>query len=356
MQQAEIDKVSPKADEEEQLEALREQARSSQRLCENYENALSLLYGEDGMGLLDLLGRFEQLMREMCHDDPDLTVDTEAVTALRQQLAHLAGQLRHPPLPDESVDLDKLESRLFAIAQLKRKLHKEVPEILAMREEIEQNISFLDACALDISRLDKEEQRLSQQLRDLLATMIPLRHKAAEDFVRSLEAELRQLAFSEQVRVIPDYLPHELWPGIMDEKIRILWAPNPGQPPQPLDKIASGGELSRFLLALTCVRPDAESATCIFDEVDSGVGGLTLNKLAEKLSLLASRRQMILITHWPQLAARADRHFHIRKLVRDNATFTQCAPLDASARQAELARMAGGGSQGEALARTLGQA
>ena len=354
VQQAEIDKVAPQADEEEKLEALREQARSHQRMCVNYENALNLLYGEEGMGLLDLLGRFERLLRDMCHDDPGLMADTDAVTALRQQLSHLAGLLRRPPLADDPVDLDKLESRLFAIAQLKRKLHREIAEILALRDEIEQNLSFLDACALDISRLEKEEQSLTRHLQELLVKMAPLRHAAAEDFARALEGELRQLAFSEQVRVIPEYLTHEIWPGIIDEKIRILWAPNPGQSPQPLDKIASGGELSRFLLALTSVRPDAESATYIFDEVDSGVGGLTLNKLAEKLAVLASRRQMLLITHWPQLAARADKHFHIRKLVHNNATFTQCTPLDAPARQAELARMAGGGAQGEALARSLG--
>ena len=148
-------------------------------------------------------------------------------------------------------------------------------------------------------------------------------------------------------------MPQEVWPGLMDEKVRILWAPNPGQSPQPLDRIASGGELSRFLLALMSVRPKAESATYIFDEVDAGVGGLTLNKLAEKLENLAKQRQMLVITHWPQLAARAQKHFQISKTIRDNATFTTCVPLDARQRHAELVRMAGGGQQGEALAASL---
>ena len=155
------------------------------------------------------------------------------------------------------------------------------------------------------------------------------------------------------MRVIPHFEQHEIWPGIRDERGRILWAPNPGQPPQPLDKIASGGELSRFLLALASVRQDEESAIFIFDEVDAGVGGLTLNKLAEKLYALASSRQMLLITHWPQLAARARKHFQISKTIRDNATFTLCLPLDKAARHEELARMAGGGAQGEAVARSL---
>ena len=155
------------------------------------------------------------------------------------------------------------------------------------------------------------------------------------------------------MRVIPEYVGTELWPGVKDEKIRILWAPNPGQAPQPLDRIASGGELSRFLLALAGVMPASEDATFIFDEVDSGVGGLTLNRLADRLEDLAAVRQMILITHWPQIACRANKHFQISKMVRDGSTYTLCAPLDEKARRSEIARMAGGGEQGEAMARAL---
>ena len=261
--------------------------------------------------------------------------------------------MRRPPLPEDMPDVEQMEERLYALAQLKRKLHRSLDEILELREEIRENISFLDACALDITLLDKEEKQLAAQLQEVLSALLPQRREAAADFARQLEEELRQLGFSEQVRVIPDFMPQEVWPGLMDEKVRILWAPNPGQAPQPLDRIASGGELSRFLLALMSVRPKAESATYIFDEVDAGVGGLTLNKLAEKLENLAKQRQMLVITHWPQLAARAQKHFQISKTIRDNATFTTCVPLDARQRHAELVRMAGGGQQGEALAASL---
>lgn len=243
------------------------------------------------------------------------------------------------------MDMDKIEERLFALAQLKRKLRRNLPEILSLREEIAENLSFLDVCGLDLSRLAKEESELAGKLAAVTAQITPLRRESAAAFAQDLENELRGLGFSEQVRVIPDFVAQEIWPGINDEKVRILWAPNPGQPPQPLDRIASGGELSRFLLALTSVRPGAESATYIFDEVDAGVGGLTLNKLAEKLYALAENRQMLLITHWPQLAARAQKHFQISKIIKEAATFTLCTPLDGQARHAELARMAGGGAR-----------
>ena len=353
MQQQEIDKVAPEAGEEERLEEQRAIVRTAEQTREQYELALGLLHGEEEPGLLDMLGRLERCLHQMARTDDSVSEDADAVTALRQQLSHLSGRLRRPPLPEDMPDVEQMEERLYALAQLKRKLHRSLDEILELREEIRENISFLDACALDITLLDKEEKQLAAQLQEVLSALLPQRREAAADFARQLEEELRQLGFSEQVRVIPDFMPQEVWPGLMDEKVRILWAPNPGQAPQPLDRIASGGELSRFLLALMSVRPKAESATYIFDEVDAGVGGLTLNKLAEKLENLAKQRQMLVITHWPQLAARAQKHFQISKTIRDNATFTTCVPLDARQRHAELVRMAGGGQQGEALAASL---
>ena len=353
MQQQEIDKVAPEAGEEERLEEQRAIVRAAEQTREQYELALGLLHGEEEPGLLDMLGRLERCLHQMARTDDSVSEDADAVTALRQQLSHLSGRLRRPPLPEDMPDVEQMEERLYALAQLKRKLHRSLDEILELREEIRENISFLDACALDITLLDKEEKQLAAQLQEVLSALLPQRREAAADFARQLEEELRQLGFSEQVRVIPDFMPQEVWPGLMDEKVRILWAPNPGQSPQPLDRIASGGELSRFLLALMSVRPKAESATYIFDDVDAGVGGLTLNKLAEKLENLAKQRQMLVITHWPLLAARAQKHFQISKTIRDNATFTTCVPLDARQRHAELVRMAGGGQQGEALAASL---
>ena len=133
----------------------------------------------------------------------------------------------------------------------------------------------------------------------------------------------------------------------------MLWIPNPGQAPQPLDKIASGGELSRFLLAVVSLLTRDENTTLIFDEVDSGVGGLALNSVAQKIASLAQTRQILLITHWPQLAARAVRHFFVHKDVLGDSTYTRCRQLSGKEIMTELSRMAGGGPQGDALAREL---
>lgn len=351
MQKAEIDKVAPKEGEEEKLESIRSEARANVSAKQNYNHAMALLHGEDGPGLLQSLKDLEQLVARI--DSETAVEDVKTIAAFRQELTRLAGSLRRPQTHSVKMDMDAIEERLFALAQLKRKLKRSLPEILALKDEIKENLSFLDVCALDLSRLGKEQKRLADELADVVEKIRPLRHEAATNFAVRLETELKELGFSEHVRVIPEFGEFELWPGVMDERGHISWAPNPGQNPQPLDKIASGGELSRFLLALNTLDNGDPDLTFIFDEVDAGVGGLTLNKLADKLEALGKERQIILITHWPQLAARAGRHFHISKEVQDENTYTLCEPLDPEQRKVELARMAGGGREGKAMAENL---
>ena len=355
MRQAEIDKVKPQENEDEELEALRVRARQAQEAARDYDQALGYLYGDaDAPGLLDMARTFHRHLERMAKADAGLEPSCEATGSFVQELQHLAGRLRQPPvMEDMPPDMDAVEERLFELSQLKRRLKRTLPQILALKDEIAEKISFLDVCALDIKRLQREEEALAERLKACLAKLLPRRRACCDAFAARLEAQLRGLGFSEAVRVIPRYAPSEVWPGIADEKVRLLWAPNPGQPPQPLDRIASGGELSRFLLALAGVMPSAEEATFIFDEVDSGVGGLTLNRLADRLEQLAASRQMLLVTHWPQIASRAGRHFQITKTVREGKTFTQCRPLNEQERHGELARMAGGGAQGEAMADAL---
>ncbi|MDR1776403.1 MAG: AAA family ATPase [Desulfovibrio sp.] len=353
MQQEEIDKTAPEEGEEERLEELRREIRNSAQLSKNFEEALQVLHGENSPGLLDLLAKFEKLLHKICACVPEFVEAANEVSNLAGQLRDLSGRLLSPRPGATTADIDKIEERLFTLAQLKRKLRKTFPEILALRRENAANLSFLDACALDISRLSKEGESISGRLKSVIREIIPLRRKVAQEFAKGLTNELVDLGFSADLAVIPEFLAHEIRPGIFDENTRFLWAPNPGQAPQPLDRIASGGELSRFLLALVCMRPALTDATYIFDEIDAGVGGLVLNKLAQKLRTLAEKRQILLITHWPLLAARADKHFRVTKEVRNQQTYTLCAHINADERLTELSRMAGGGEEGEAFARSL---
>jgi DNA repair protein RecN (Recombination protein N) len=310
------------------------------------------MMGGEAPGIGTQLGELERLLASLANEDTSFAPSLEALRDFQEEARELTRRFRTSPSAASEYDPDELESRLYELAQLKRRLRRSIPEILKLQDEINANLSFLDACGLDLHRLEKQERELAKKLHAILEECNTQRREASVSFCTALERELAGLGFNERVHVEPEAMPVEVWPQVMDkvkvvcpacveERYRLLWAPNPGMRPQPLDKIASGGELSRFLLAVVGVRSAGEDATLIFDEVDAGVGGITLNRVAERLHELASRRQLLLITHWPQLAARAAQHFHVSKEVRADETFTLCKPLDDAGRAAELKRMAG---------------
>lgn len=360
MQQKEIERVAPQDGEEEKLEAMKLKVRAVEQMRGHYERGLEIMRGAEGAGLMELLGQLERLLEQLSaelHDErdaADLRAARDAVLNFREEAAELERRFRtipsaaeDPDADESSLDPEEIESRLYALAQLKRKLRRSLPEILALKTEVANNLSFLDASALDRHRQEKRVAEAVLKLHEELELCNAARQSAAERFCRALERELAGLGFSERVHVEPELTEHELWPGAgetppcIEQRVRLMWAPNPGQPAQQLDRIASGGELSRFLLAVVSLQAQGEDATLIFDEVDAGVGGLTLNRVADRLAELSARRQMLIITHWPQLAARAERHFRVTKEEAGNETFTRCETLDAEAREAELARMAG---------------
>ncbi|MDR2825162.1 MAG: AAA family ATPase [Deltaproteobacteria bacterium] len=358
-QRQEIDKVNPKESEEDELETQRQDIRQADTRNEAVEQALSAMHGGDNPGILDQLALLERAVKQLARLEDSFAGDLEFISGMYPAMSDLASRLRkNGAKKAASFDAEAIEARLFAIAQLKRKLRRSLPEILALREEVNENLVFLDSCALDLKQLTREEAALCTKLAALLQELNPARRQAADGLKTLLEAELRQLGFSEAVQLEFVFSGRELYQGRADcteEKAQIFWKPNPGQAAQPLDKIASGGELSRFLLALVSIlsRRMREEPTLIFDEVDAGVGGMTLNKVADKLRELGAERQLILITHWPNLAAKAKRHFFVQKEVIAGDTFTRCKRLEGASVAEEIARMGGGGEQGKALAREL---
>ncbi len=341
MQLREIRKVNPQAGEEEELEQQRLVIKASSQRLKHYERILGFLEGEEYPGILTLFGQLEQELEELVLVDPAIACHLEDIAGSRAMLSDFSHEIRrHSQVGNAVADPDAIEARLYALSQLKRKLHRTLPEIFSLRDEISANLSFLDACTLDIKQAEREEARATKAFKAILEEVNTARHHAAKAFCLALEKELSGLGFAQEVRVIPEFVPHEWFPECVEDRVRLLWAPNPGQHPQPLDRIASGGELSRFLLAVVSLQV-MEEATLIFDEVDAGVGGVTLNRVAERLTNLAGQRQILLITHWPQLASRAINHFQVSKTIMNGETFTRCKLLDDKARQAELQRMSG---------------
>lgn len=357
-QHAEIAKVAPQPGEEDELIGRRAALAEARKASEALSRALDTL--EQSPKVLDTLA---DLHRELLHAGelfPDFVADAEAVAAFRHHLKDVAVRLRRKPAKAPDDDAEAIEKRLFELAQLRRKLKKSLAEIVDLGAEIEANLNFLDACALDRMRLAREEAERVQALGTVLAALAAARREAAGRLSSSLEEILRCLGFAKDVRVIFDFAPAEVYapvaaelPALVEEKARILWRPNPGQPPQPLDKIASGGELSRFLLALMSLSAEPGGPTLIFDEIDAGIGGLTLGSVGAYVKKLSATSQILLITHWPQLASLADRHFQVVKTVENGQTSTRCLRLSGPDIARELARMAGGGATGEEMARRL---
>ena len=371
-QRAEISKVNPQPGEEDDLLARKAGLKDRERLDEAKAGALNALLGEAPLAVL--VGELSRALITLIPFDESFSADKDAAEDFRHHLMNLESRVRRLSLEDESgEDIDAIEARLFELAKLKRKLNKGLDEIVDLGRQVEENLSFLDSCALDARRLQKDEVAAAKNLGAVLARLNAARREAADRLCARLGQELAGLGFSEHARVEfvfepvvvysnPDAEPDATGSGVTGSgktgsgateqqsgeapltelRGRLFWVPTPGQPPRPLDKIASGGELSRFLLALAGLQAESAKPTLIFDEVDAGIGGHTLTRVGERLLALAGRQQMILITHWPQLAKLAQRHFQVRKEVVDGLTFTGCARLDEAAIAAELSRMAGG--------------
>lgn len=401
-QRAEIAKVNPQQGEEDDLLARKAGLKDRERLDEAKGRALEALLGE--VSLADRAADLARALSQLTAFDDSFEADKDVAEDFRHHLANLESRVRRLSLDDDGGDdIDAIEARLFDLAKLKRKLNKNLDEIVDLGRQVEENLSFLDSCALDAHRLEREEAAAAKTLGAVLSRLNAARREAADRLCARLGVELAGLGFSEHARVEFVFEPVVVYAGpkdldgakdaagpngsalgggrdavshahaaasagdangfdesdgpdesdgagrngddalpLTELRGRLFWVPNPGQPPRPLDKIASGGELSRFLLALTGLRAESAKPTLIFDEVDAGIGGQTLTRVGERLRELAGRQQMILITHWPQLARLADRHFQVRKEVVDGMTYTGCARLDGEAISAELARMSGG--------------
>jgi DNA repair protein RecN (Recombination protein N) len=338
-QLGEIRKVGPKAGEEAELLRQREAARSETQRHTLATQGLGLVQGE--RGLQDSLAALLRILRELTPLAPELAelhapLDAAAET-LRDVDRHLTLILRH----QQTVDLDAVERRLWELQSLSRRLRRPVDEIVHLEEEISANLSFLDAAELERRRLTRELEERRQHAIQATQAVDEARRHAAQNLCHALQGELAALGFPATVTVETQWEAVELAEGVQELRPRFVWAPNPGLPAQPLDRIASGGELSRFLLAVIGLLAAAKLPSLIFDEIDAGIGGTTLNRVADRLAQLAKRQQILLVTHWPQLARQAHRHFHLHKTVADGLTLTVCRTLSDDERPQELARMSG---------------
>lgn len=238
-------------------------------------------------------------------------------------------------------DLEQIEERLDLLYKLSRKYGETEEEMLVYLEKARAELDEITFSEERVQKLDEERRETVRKIKALAATLSDVRRQAGERFARQVEAELSYLDMP-HVRFIVHHEQVKPGPNGADE-IEFLISANPGEPPRPLAKIASGGELSRIMLAIKNVLSGSdEIGTLIFDEIDTGVSGRAAQKIALKLKQVSAGRQVICVTHLAQIAAQADCHLLIQKTVRDDQTYTQVDALDFEGRKRELARIMGG--------------
>ena len=353
---ADIDAGKLKPKEEELLLAKRTKIRNAEKIAKQVKTILHALYrSEKGYSAMEQLDRAITALDGMSEIMPEAAAFSEKLSEFRYEIEDIAGTVQAYAEDDEgdpTVLLDKIERRLETISKLKKKYGATVEEVLAYRAKA---FSDLDDITLSDEKIAALKEQLSQKEKELTvsAEQLTAARKAAGKTlsVRIME-ELRFLDMEKvrfEVGITP--LSGENGDGEVTrfgtrgcDNVEFLISTNPGEPLKPLDKIASGGELSRIMLAAKCVMAASEQiSTMIFDEVDTGVSGKTSQKIGIKLKELGKTGcQVICVTHSAQIAALADAHLYISKHEVDGRVETSVKPLDEDGRIGELSRIIGG--------------
>lgn len=365
-QRDEIDAAALAPDEEEELRARRRLLQNAARVGEALLGAYELLAGDgrEGAGAHDAVGGAIAQLEAVAQWDPQVAPLLETLYAAQEELAGVARHLRQrfDEVQADPADLAAVEERLMLIGDLKKKYGGSVEEILAYRDRV---AAELDRLAGAEEAMEKLQQQLEDGRRELAALsrqVSDLRRQGAarlEPLLASSLAELGMAGATFSVgfawREDPDGVPWEGGPAAVDaggvDEVEFLISTNPGEPLRPLAQTASGGELSRIMLALKSLMAQANDVpTVVFDEIDSGVGGRTAVAVADKLAAIARRQQVLCVTHLPVIAAAAHRHFTVSKQDAGGRTVTRVVLLEEEERRHELARMLGGDTHEAALA------
>lgn len=341
---AELTTLAPEAGEEDELASARAQMQKGEKLADDLAVLQHLWNGSDsalarlrgGSRRLDhIAGEHELLAEAAAALDRAVIEASEAEDALGRAIDALAFD------PDE---LDRIETRLFELRAAGRKHSCQVEDLPARMVEMRAALDAIEGGNEHIAALEQAAQKAALAYRDKAGKLHDLRRAAAKRLDVAVAAELAPLKLDAarfQTSVVRQ--PEERWGAHGMDAVEFLISTNPGADFAPLAKIASGGELSRFILALkVALAEEGGAATVIFDEIDRGVGGAVADAIGERLARLASNGQLLAVTHSPQVAARGDRHYMIAKSSQGTVTRTSVTPLSAAERKEEIARMLSG--------------
>ncbi len=337
----ELDKLDPQPGEEAALDARRRLMQASGRIRQDVQRAWQALSAEGAEGLIGDARRWLEGAADKAEGvlEESLAAIGRALTELGEAQSGVEAALEK--LDFNPAELEALEERLFAIRALARK-HGVLPDDLGtFAEGLRRRLGALDGGARNLAALARAVAEADAAYDAAAAVVSGRRSQAAGRLDEAVMAELAPLKMERAV-FTTDIVPTEPGPEGRDQ-VTFLVATNPGAPAGPLDRIASGGELSRFLLALkVCLTGDESGLTLIFDEIDRGVGGATADAVGRRLKSLAESGQVLVVTHSPQVAARGAHHWRVEKRVSEDVTTSTVTALSAADRVDEIARMLSG--------------
>lgn len=353
----ELQRAKLRPGEEEELTSRRNLLRNGEKFMSAVSEADFCLSGDDSTsGALALLRQAQSALepiRRLDDSFEELYQRLEAVYSEVYDLAYTV-QDKRDAFDFSPQELDEVEGRLDQLYRLKKKYGPDVESMLAYLDRSTKELDAIEDAGDTLLHLQQLEKKALSAAQSAAAELSKARHQAAERLEEQILTELRQLDMG-RIRFAIDFQPQPLSESGMDA-VRFLMSANVGEELRPIQKIASGGELARIMLALKNVLAENETVTTlVFDEVDTGVSGRAAQKVARKMADVGQHKQVLCVTHLPQIAAMADVHFSVEKGERDGRTYTQVERLSQQRRKEELARLTGGAVISDAILKSAGE-
>ena len=330
--------------EEEELTARRGMLRNAEKFLDAVAGADYALNGDDsGGGALSALRQAQDALSGVRHLDDAFGQLYERLGEAYSEVYDIAATVedKRGELDVSPGELDRVESRMDLLYRLKKKYGATVEDMLDYQARCEAELAQIEDAGDTLVRLEQALSKAEKEARQAAQALSDARKAAAEQLTAQILTELQQLDMG-KIRFAVDFAEKPLDSDGMDT-VRFLMSANVGEELRPIHKIASGGELARIMLAMKNVLSEQDHVgTMVFDEVDTGVSGRAAQKVAEKMARISRRKQVLCVTHLPQLAAMADTHFSVEKGERGGRTYTEVRRLDREQRRRELARLTGG--------------
>ena len=342
----EIEAAQLQDGEDEELEHEIKKLANGEKISRHIAEACEQLYGgaSTGTGVVSGLEVVLENLKDLSRYDESLDKVTNTLQEAYAQIKESAYEVRDygDDLDFDPRLLDKLQGRMDVIDKLRKKYGATIGDILAFADKAQEQLFEIENYDADIGALTKDIAVAKAEAEKNAGRLTELRKQASDRLAMAIEDHLHALGMPDASLefAITDAPLNNLGA----DELEILFSANPGQPPRPIQKVASGGELSRIVLAIKAVTAfrDDSPASMVFDEIDTGIGGKTAQMVAERIAMIAAGKQVLCITHLPQIACMADVHLYIRKQVANGQTYTNVSALSQGERVNEIARMASG--------------